>query len=85
MFYSLGYDEYLAWPERDISFTHLNRYSASEYQEEVVCVFVPVPNELAFDFDDHEVVAIELPHRSRLPMLVECRELLREVDRIHLR
>ena len=71
MLHPLGYDEHLAWPERDISFTHLNRDSAFEYQEEVVRVFVRVPNELAFDFDDHEVVAIELTYRSGLPVLVE--------------
>ena len=38
---------------------------------EVVGVFVLVPNELAFDFDNHEIVTVELAHRPWLPVLGE--------------
>jgi len=42
-----------------------------------------VPGKLAFYFDHHQVVAIELSHRSGLPVLAEHGELLRQIDCLH--
>jgi hypothetical protein len=48
---------------------------AFEYQEEIVGVRMRMPNELAFDFDDHEIVVIECADCSWAPVLVESFEL----------
>jgi hypothetical protein len=80
-----GYDEHLAGPQADIAGTHPNRDSPAQHQKEIIGVVVFVPDELALDLDDHEVVTIELTDRARLPELREGRQLLGEVDRFHRR
>lgn len=85
MLYPFGDNEHFAWAKRNVSFAHLDCDLAFEYQEEVVSVVVFVPDELSLDFDDDEVVAIELAHSPWLPVLSECGELLSEVNRIQPR
>jgi hypothetical protein len=57
--------------------------SALQYEEEIVCVVVRVPDELTLDLDNHEVVTIELAHDAWLPMGVEGGELLCKIDGRH--
>jgi hypothetical protein len=80
VFDSLGNHVHLASFERDSPITHLDFERALEYKEEVVCLRVCMPNELALDLHDHEIVAIERADSSWTPVLAECAEFLREID-----
>lgn len=57
-------DEYLAGAECDDSVSELDLDSTAEYQEEVIGVVMFVPDELAFDLDDHKIVAVEFADDS---------------------
>ena len=74
------HDEELTGPQLDFAPRQSNRQAALENQEEVVRVFVVVPDEFALDLDDHDVVPVELGNCPRRPVLVEQRQLLFEVD-----
>ena len=75
MFNSFGNHVHLASIQSYSAITHFDLKRAFENKEEVVCVRVRVPNELAFDFDDHEIVVIECADCSWAPVLVESFEL----------
>jgi hypothetical protein len=83
MFDVPGHYEHLAGAQGDAAVPHLNGQAALEYEEEVVGVVVLVPDKLAFDLDDHEVMPVELTDGSRLPVLRERRKFFRQVDGFH--
>lgn len=68
---TLGNDKQLTRPERDITFVHADGDASTEHEEEVVGVVVCVPNKLALDFDNHEIVTIELADNAWLPVTCE--------------
>jgi len=47
------YDKYFTWAKGNRAISQLNRYPPTEHQEKVIRIVVLVPDELAFDFDDH--------------------------------
>jgi len=57
----------LGVPRGSIS-THLDVDAPLDNQEEIIGIVVFVPNELALHLDDHQVVAVELPHHTGLPV-----------------
>jgi hypothetical protein len=73
---TLGNHEELPLVERDITVSRLDRQAALENQEEVVCVVVFVPDELAFDLDDLQLVVVDLTDDPRLVRLAEKTEVL---------
>ena len=81
--YSLGNDEQLTRTKGDVALVHTNGDATFENKEEIIRVVMRVPNELAFDLDDHEIVAVELPDDAGLPVTFKCSELLREIDSSH--
>jgi hypothetical protein len=83
VFNTLRNNEYFAWTKADIAISHLYCDAPLEYQKKVVRFIVLVPDEWTFDFDDHEIVAVELADRSRLEVLGKQGELLGEIDSIH--
>src|SRR6185436_17517552 len=50
--------------------------------EALVGVLVVVPDEVAFQLDDLELVVVHLRHHLRRPLLREKRELMLEIDRL---
>jgi hypothetical protein len=74
-------DEQVAGAQRDAAVAQLDRELTLQHEEEIVRVVVLVPDELALNLRDHDVVAVELGHGARLPVLGERGELLGEVDR----
>ncbi len=69
--YALGYDIQFARLQRDRVVSHFDLEHTLQYEEEIIGVSVAMPNELAFDFDDHQVMAIEKPDGSWAPVLSE--------------
>jgi hypothetical protein len=80
---SFGDDEQLTWPKGNIPLPHADGDATLENKEEIVRVDVRVPDELTLDFDDHEIVTIELAHDAWLPVSVEGGELFRKIDGRH--
>ena len=77
-------DEQLTWTKRNIALAHANGDTTLENKEEVICVVVRMPDELTFDLDDHEIVAIELADDTGLPVTFEGSELFRKIDGMHV-
>ena len=81
--HTLGHHENLPGAKRDVALGHLDDETAGKDEEEVIGIGVLVPDELALDFDDHEIVAVELTDSAWLPVLVKRGQLLLEVDWLH--
>ena len=75
-------DEDVALIELDVSMPELDREPPLEDEKEIVRVGVRVPDELALDLADLDLVVVVVADDPRLKMLVEGRELLREIDRL---
>ncbi len=69
-------DEYFTWAEVDRTISQLNADASAENEEKIIRVVVLVPYEFAFEFDDHQVVTVELPDDAGLPVIGESREFL---------
>ena len=74
------HDEDVALAELDVSVTKLDRQPPVEDEKEIVGVGVRVPDELAFDLPDLDLVVVVVADDARLEVLVDGRELLREID-----
>src|SRR5208283_2119609 len=83
MFDTLGNHEHFARPECDDPVTQLDGHAASENQKKVIRIVVLMPNELAFNLDHHQVIAVELADHTGLPVFFERRQLRREIYRLH--
>jgi hypothetical protein len=76
-------DVHLSRTERDVALSHLDGELPLDDEEEVIGVFVPMPDELAFDLCEHEVVTVELTDDTRLPVFRERSQLVRDIDWVH--
>ena len=73
-------DEELSLAELNVSVAQLDRQPPLQDEKEVVRVRVRVPDELALDLPDLNLVLVVVADDARLEVLVEGRELLREID-----
>ena len=81
VFHALRHNEHFPWTEfprcrPEVEGERGACDVSAQHKEEIVCVVVLVPDELAFQLHYAQVVPIELADRSRLPILSERRELL---------
>ena len=60
-----GNNEHLSGAKGHCPVSHLNLQGALEYEKEVVCFLVFVPDELALGLDDHDIKIIELGDCAR--------------------
>jgi hypothetical protein len=68
---ALGNYEQFTRSERHFAIAHANGDAPTEDEEKVIRIVVCMPHEFAFNFYDHQVVAIELTDDARLPMARE--------------
>jgi hypothetical protein len=73
-------DEQFPLVEFDVAIGKLDRQVPFEDEEEVIGVVVLVPDELAFDLDDANIVVVDASDDLRLPVLIEEAQLLGQVD-----
>lgn len=73
-------DEELSLAELNVPVAELDRQPPLQDEKEVVRVGVRVPDELALDLPDLNLVLVVVADDARLEVLVEGRELLREID-----
>jgi hypothetical protein len=78
-------DEELSFPERDIPIAKLHDEAATNDEEELVFVFVLMPHELPLELHELDLLAVEFPDDLGIPLRVEQRELLAEIDLLNLR
>ena len=84
VFHSPGNDEELAFVEFDDPIAKMYRQVAVEDQEELVLVLVMVPDELAFELGELDVLAVEFADDTGAPMFSELLEFPGEVDLVVL-
>ncbi len=77
-------DEELALAEFDDPVTKMYRQVAVEDQEELGLLLVMVPDELAFELGELDVLAVELANDTGAPMFSELLEFLGEVNLVVL-
>jgi hypothetical protein len=79
MFDSAWYHEQLTWSENDVAITWLDGQVAIDHEEQFVGVLVRVPNELALDLDQLDLVIVQAGYQFWRPVLGEQVELLVDV------
>ena len=84
VFYAARNDEELALVEFDDPITKMYRQVAVEDQEELVLLLVMVPDELAFELGELDVLAVELADDTGAPAIRELLEFLGEVHLVVL-
>lgn len=85
VFDTAGNDEELALFEPDPAIAELHVEAALDDQEELVFMVMMVPHERTEEFDELDELAVQFSDDPGLPVIVEKRELLFEVDLIHMR
>src|SRR5262249_39180403 len=80
MLISFGHHEHLAGANRQIAVAKVNGHRAVDDDEDLVGVAMAVPDELAAELDELELVVVHPGNDLRRPMIGEGRELLSEVD-----
>ena len=73
-------DKEVSLAELDVPVAQLDREPPLEDEKEVVRVGVRVPDELALDLPNLDLVVVVVADDPRLEVLVDGRELLREID-----
>src|SRR5262249_9713346 len=79
--YALRDDEHLARRQPDRTIAKIDPQSALEDDERLIRVLVIVPNEVALQPHELELVVVHFGDDLRLPLLVKQPELLAEIDR----
>jgi hypothetical protein len=74
------HDEKFAGAQGDGAIPQLDIEFALKHEEKIVGVFMAMPDELAFDPNDHDVIVIEPRNGARRPMVAEALQLLGEID-----
>ena len=74
----------LAGSEVDDAVPELDAEAAAPDEEQLVLVVMVMPGEVALDLDELELLAVHLGHHLRPPKFGEARELLGDVDWVHV-
>ena len=77
------HDEQLAFAQLDDAIAEFHAKRTVHDEEQLVLVLVLMPHELTLEFHQLHVLAVELPGDSGVPMVVEERKLICEIDLIH--
>src|ERR1051326_8354761 len=81
-FYAFRNDEHFTRRHMHRAVAKIDPQLALDDQERLVGLLVIVPDEVALQLDDFELVVVHFGDHLRLPLLVEQRELLAQVDRL---
>src|SRR4029077_13706240 len=77
-----GYDVQLSGTEGHVSIAELDRKAALDHQEQLVGVLMGVPDELALELGQLDLVVVETGHHLGRPVLREQPELVAEVHHV---
>src|SRR5271165_5607584 len=71
MFRFSWYNDELAFFEPDVPVSELHAKATLDHEEELVFVFMMMPEELALEFNELDELSIQLADDSRTPVIVE--------------
>src|SRR5580704_16551331 len=77
---ALGDDEHLPRPDMHGAVAKIDAQFAIENQKRLVSLGVIMPDEVALDTDDLELIFVHLRNNARLPEVFNQTELLEEID-----
>ena len=80
---ALRHDEELALGKLDVAGAQAHAHPSLDDQEELVLVLVVMPDEVALELDDLDLVVVQVADDLGLPVVREERELLEQVDLVH--
>jgi hypothetical protein len=80
---AFGHYKYFSRAQRDGSVSQLNGDAAAQHKKKIVRVIMLVPDKFALHFDDHEVMAVELPHDAGSPIICKRGQLVGQVYGFH--
>ena len=80
MFYSPWDDDQFAFFEPDVSISKLHAKTTTHNEEQLIFVFMMVPNEFALKLDEFHELTVEFADDTRAPVLVQKSELLAEIQ-----
>src|SRR3569833_438039 len=81
VFDPLGHDEHFSRRHSDLTVAEIQAQRAVQDQESLIGVLMMVPDKIAFEFGDLELIVVHFGDNSRLPLRIEQPELLGEVER----
>src|SRR5262245_24256471 len=81
VFKTSRHDEHVTRTQRDVPISEMDRHLAVQDDEDLIGLGMTVPDELALDLDELEVVVVHPGDDLRRPALAEARELFMHVDR----
>ena len=81
--HAAGHDDEFAGLDDLFMVAKAHAQFALEHQEEFVFVFMRMPDKLAFELNQLYVTIIQLARDARIPLILEQRELLREIYDLH--
>jgi hypothetical protein len=76
-------DQELALPQPDVTVSELHAEPAAHHQDQLVLVVVVVPDELADELDQLDLLAVQVADHLRTPVVVEQAEHLPQVHLLH--
>ncbi len=78
-----GHDQELASLKLNTPISELHAEPTIHDQEEFIFVIMLVPNELALELHQLDLLAVQFAHDLRAPIVTEERQLIAEVDFLH--
>src|SRR6266705_349675 len=64
-------------------FAKVHSEAALHHQKHFVFILVVMPGEWAFELHQFEILIVQLADNSRVPVIINDRKLLREIDLVH--
>jgi hypothetical protein len=77
-------DEKLTFFQPDLPVTEIHPKPPFHYQEKLILILMMMPDEFSLEFDQFDVLAIELAGDPWVPMVVDLAELFLDVYFLHL-
>ena len=79
----MRHDEELAFSDHDFAIAQPHGQRAVQDHEHFVFRVVVVPDEFALQLDELDVLAVQVAHDARVPIIVDARELFGEINLVH--
>ena len=70
MLHAARHDQKLSFVKRHAAVAKLHSKRAVNYQKKFIFIGVAVPDELAFELDQLDVLSVQFAHNARIPMIV---------------
>jgi hypothetical protein len=84
MFHAFGNDKHLSSSEVNFAFAKIDPQVAFNHKERFIRILVIMPNEVALQFRELELIIIHLSDDFRSPLLRKEPEFLLEIDRLEI-